>query len=96
MRKYENHCVGCPEGMGCLGSSCPYRNVPVDYCDICGSEGAEYRIDGEDYCEDCAEEYLKDTFLNSNIKISCLRWKNDLTISEKAEALEVDLEKIDD
>lgn len=83
MRKYENHCVGCPEGMGCLGSSCPYRNVPVDYCDICGSEGAEYRIDGEDYCEDCAEEYLKDTF-------------NDLTISEKAEALEVDLDKIDD
>lgn len=83
MRKHENHCVGCPEGMGCLGRSCPYVDVPVDYCDSCNSEGAEYRIDGEDYCEECAKEYLKDAF-------------NDLTITEQAEALDIDIERIDD
>ena len=55
MRKYENHCVDCPREMGCLGSSCPYVNVPVDYCDECGSDNAEYVIDGDDLCEDCAE-----------------------------------------
>ena len=83
MRKYENQCVGCPEGMGCLGKSCPYVDVPVDYCDDCGAEGAEYRIDGDDLCEDCVEKYLQEVF-------------DDLTVSEKAEALEVDLTKIDD
>lgn len=83
MRKYENECVGCPTEMGCLGSSCPYRNVPRDYCDYCGEEGATYRIDGEDYCEDCAKEYLQDVFDN-------------LTIIEKAEVLEVDISKIND
>ncbi len=82
MRKYENDCVGCPDGMGCLGSSCPYVNVPHDYCDTCGEDGAEYRIDGEDYCEDCAKKYLTDLF-------------NDLCISEQAELLKVDLETID-
>lgn len=82
MRKYENHCVGCPTEMGCLGSSCIYMNVPVDYCDQCDSEDAEYTIDGEDYCEDCAKEYLQEVF-------------DDLTISEKAEALDVDLFTID-
>lgn len=82
MRKYENQCVGCPREMGCLGSACPYVNVPVDYCDDCGSEGAEYRIDGEDYCEDCATKYMKSVF-------------DDLTLSEMAEAVEVDLSKID-
>lgn len=82
MRKYENQCVGCPTEMGCLGSSCPYRNVPVDYCDQCDGEGAEYRIDDEDYCEDCVKEYLQEVF-------------DDLTISEKAEALDVDLSTID-
>lgn len=81
MRKYENECVGCPTEMGCLGSSCPYINVPRDYCDSCGKEGATYRIDGEDYCEDCAKEYLQDVF-------------DDLTITEKADALEVDISEI--
>lgn len=79
-RRIENHCVDC--GLPCLGSSCPYRKVPVDYCDQCDGEGAEYRIDGEDYCEDCVKEYLQEVF-------------DDLTISEKAEALEVNLSTID-
>ena len=35
MIKFENDCVGpCPQG--CLGSSCPNRNVPYFYCDECG------------------------------------------------------------
>ena len=82
MRKYENECVGCPPEMGCMGNACPYRNVARDYCDTCGDD-ASYRIDGEDYCESCAEKYLQEEF-------DCL------TISEKAELLEIDISNIDD
>lgn len=78
--KIENHCVDC--GLPCLGRSCPYRDVPVDYCDDCGNEGIKYCIDGDDLCEDCAEERIQEFF-------------DDLTISEKAEALDVDLFVID-
>mgnify|MGYP007083040338 CR=1 FL=1 len=81
MREYENQCVGCPTEIGCLGSSCPYINVPVYYCDWCESEGAEYRIDGMDYCETCVKKYLQEIF-------------DDLTIAERAEALNIDLSKI--
>ena len=83
MRKYENECVGCPTEMGCIGDSCPYINVPRDYCDLCGYEGAIYRIDSEDYCEDCIKQYFQDMF-------------DDLTITEKAKILEVDMEEIND
>lgn len=78
-RKIENHCVNCV--LPCIGSSCPYHDVPVDYCDACGDEGAIYRIDGEDLCEDCAEERVKEIF-------------DDMTLSEKAEVVNIDLEKI--
>lgn len=80
MRKYENQCVGCPTEMGCIGEACPYINVPVDYCDQCHNY-AEYRIDGDDLCEECADKYLNEAF-------------DDLSISEKAEALEIELENI--
>lgn len=83
MRKYENSCVGCPPEMGCLGNSCPYKNVPIDYCDSCGKEGAAYRIDGEDYCEDCVRKYLQYAF-------------DSLIIKEKAKALEIDILEIGD
>ena len=83
IHKYENQCVGCPEGMGYFGSACHYMNVLVDYCDICRDKKAKYRIDDKDYCMDCAKKYLQEVF-------------DDLTISEKAEVLEVDLDKIDD
>lgn len=82
MRKYENQCVGCPPEMGCLGNSCPYKKVPIDYCDQCEGENAEYRIDGKDYCEDCATQYLQEIFDN-------------LTVCEKAETLDVNLSIID-
>jgi hypothetical protein len=58
MIKYENWCVGCPDGMPCLGSSCPYINVTVYYCDSCGCDGAEYEYDGEDICQECLNKLL--------------------------------------
>ena len=42
MIKYENDCVGCPPEIGCLGSSCPNRNVPHTYCDRCSDEAQLY------------------------------------------------------
>ena len=29
MLKIEDHCVGCPDGVPCSGSSCPNRNLLV-------------------------------------------------------------------
>lgn len=81
MREYENQCVGCPSEMGCLGIGCPNRNVPIDYCDQCGCEGATYRIDGEDLCDDCASEYMQEEFSN-------------LSIHEQAELLNVYISNI--
>lgn len=58
---YEDECVGCPKEMGCMGSACPYMNVPHYCCDGCGYEDDEFYtffdgwgIDTEDiYCYDC-------------------------------------------
>ena len=58
MIKYENECVGCPPEMGCLGSSCSYRDVPHFYCDDCGEE-----IDGEVYEDDNYEHCCLDCLL---------------------------------
>lgn len=79
MEKIENHCVSCD--LYCLGKSCPYVDVTVYYCDQCG-DYAKYRIDGEDYCEDCAEEYIKTAW-------------DDLTLEEKAKALDIYMTEID-
>ncbi len=80
-RKIENQCVDC--GLPCLGNSCPYRNVPVDYCDDCGDEGAEYRLDNEDLCKECAEERIRQSF-------------DELSLLEQADALNISLSRIDD
>lgn len=54
MIAYENECVGCPKEMGCLGSSCPNRNVEHLYCDRCGDDcEVLYDVDGEQLCEEC-------------------------------------------
>ena len=54
MVKYENECVGCPPEMGCLGESCPNRNVKRLYCDNCKDEFEElYEYDGQELCQDC-------------------------------------------
>ena len=60
MIKYENECVGCPPERGCLGSSCPYINVPRLYCDVCGEEDEElYEYDDEQLCADCLRKKFK-------------------------------------
>jgi hypothetical protein len=54
MMKIEDHCVGCPPEMGCIGSLCPYNEVEVHYCDRCGAELDDiYRWDDEELCEEC-------------------------------------------
>lgn len=53
MKKIENDCVSCPPEMGCLGSSCPYRDVIRYYCDYCGNEEKLYRYGDDEVCEEC-------------------------------------------
>lgn len=81
MIRYEDQCVGCPPEMGCLGSSCPYSNVPVIYCDSCLEIPAKYMINGEMLCKKCTKSTLKQLFY-------------DMPIEEQAKALNVDMEVI--
>lgn len=53
MMVIENHCVGCPTEMGCLGKSCPYQDVEVFYCDDCGEEDVLYEFEDEQLCINC-------------------------------------------
>ena len=65
MIKYKNECVGCPPEMGC-SDACPYKKVPVYYCDECGEEIVDnpgyaeyYTTDGAHHlCKDCYEKAL--------------------------------------
>lgn len=58
MMRLENECVGCPTEKGCLGSACPYVDVPHFYCDGCGEEDVLYEYDYGEYCIDCIKEKL--------------------------------------
>lgn len=84
MVKYENHCCSCAvPAYPCIADSCPFINVPVYYCDYCDNDThAEYEIDGKHYCKGCAKNYLKEAF-------------DDLTISEQAEALYIDIKSLE-
>lgn len=79
MIRYENDCVGCPDGVPCIGESCAYRNVPHIYCDMCGGETNEndyMHENGNDYCWDCADKLgLTDTEETETMQIilSCIR-----------------------
>ena len=60
MIRFENECVGCPPDMGCIGSSCPYLNVPRLYCDECDNEEhVLYWWDDQQLCLDCIEARLE-------------------------------------
>ena len=59
MKTIEDECVGCPPEIGCLGSSCPYKNVVHYYCDDCGEETQLYYYDGKELCIDCIEKTLE-------------------------------------
>jgi len=76
MIEYEDNCVGCPREIGCLGSTCPFRNVQVIYCDNCG-DYADYTYEDSDYCENCLSAVLDEEF-------------SKLSVPEKLEALGID------
>lgn len=59
---YENHCVGCPPEMGCMGSACKLMNVPVLICDECGEEYEKlYWYGKKQLCEYCyADNMIKE------------------------------------
>lgn len=60
MITYENECVGCPTELGCLGSSCPNRNVPYFYCDECKKDVEElFKWDDKQLCIDCIKKKLE-------------------------------------
>lgn len=64
---YEDECVGCPPEIGCLGSSCRYKNVPHLVCDECKREFDKlYLYDSLQVCEGCLLgkdlSYLKDEY----------------------------------
>ena len=81
MKRYENMCVGCPPEIGCLGNTCPQKNVLMYDCDVCQSEEAKYIWDGDDYCIDCINNALNDAF-------------RQLSLKEKAEALGCEIKEI--
>lgn len=88
MLKYEDHCCSCAvPGYPCLGSSCPYVNVPVYYCDECDPGCDEplenvYEIDGEELCYDC--------LLNKFKRVCCDHCKDEID----GAVYEVDDEKL--
>ena len=60
--RIENECVGCPPNMGCMGSACPYREVPHYFCDECEDDVDPtelYKYDGGEYCKDCLLEIVE-------------------------------------
>lgn len=60
----EDECAGCPKEIGCLGSSCPNRNVKHYYCDgeNCGEEfepSELYDFYGKMLCKHCLVKQFK-------------------------------------
>lgn len=80
MLEIENQCVDC--GFQCIGNSCVYKNVHINYCDACGNDYAKYKVGDDDYCEKCIEEYLLEEF-------------NSLTLLEKCKILDIQIKKCD-
>lgn len=58
MVEIVDECVGCPPEMGCLGSTCPNRNVEHYYCDRCGAEETLYEVNGEQLCKECLTDVI--------------------------------------
>ena len=92
--RYEDWCVGCPPEMGCMGSCCPNRNVPIYVCDKCEEEhDAIYQYDGNDYCRDCFldlfEQVDDDIYLVDGEKV----YVDDLVNHVGAEVLAYDVSK---
>ena len=73
MINYEDDCVGCPPEIGCLGSSCPNRNVPHTFCDNCKDESVVYSFPDDDVqlCEKCMESELDAEWKQLSFKKKC-------------------------
>lgn len=57
MITYKNERVGCPTEMGCMGDSCPNRNVPNYICDKCNEEVSDlFEYESEQLCKYCLLE----------------------------------------
>ena len=56
MKKVFNECVDCPIELGCMGDSCPHKNVIRFFCDDCKEENQLYRFDDKELCIDCIEK----------------------------------------
>lgn len=57
---YEDECVGCSSGSGCLGSTCPNRNVLHLICDKCKEDVEElYDTENGELCEECTLKQFK-------------------------------------
>lgn len=54
MVRYENDCVGCPQG--CI--NCGRKRTPHYYCDKCGTEETLYHTEDGDFCADCILDNL--------------------------------------
>lgn len=61
MVKYENECCGCAvPAYPCMGSACPYRNVPHFYCDECEEDVEElFKWDDKQLCINCIKKKLE-------------------------------------
>lgn len=54
--RVSDECVGCPTEKGCVGDSCPNRNVNHYFCDDCGDEhwaDELYHYEDEMLCVHC-------------------------------------------
>lgn len=60
----EDFCVGCPPELGCLGNSCPNRNVQVRVCDQCEEPEQLYRYDDKELCLECLLDYIEAEEIN--------------------------------
>lgn len=57
MKRTESRCVEC--GLPCVAKFCPYREIPVYYCDECEDETELYEFDGRELCINCIKKLLK-------------------------------------
>ena len=73
MIEYKDECIGCPDGMGCLGDACPYGKMPLTYCDDCGQEDTLYAFSDTDeqLCQNCMEEALNKAWAEMSFIEKC-------------------------
>ena len=57
---YEDECVSCHRELGCLGNSCPNKNVPHLICDKCHEDVDDlYETENGQLCAECVLEMFE-------------------------------------